>query len=54
MKIEDGSFILDEHSGGATFPTLRTRFSRRCVLFQMLRFAIINLKMIRVIFRSHS
>lgn len=38
----------------ATVPTGFTKYLRTCVLFQLLRFAIINLKMIRVIFRSHA
>nr|WP_320132707.1 hypothetical protein [uncultured Holophaga sp.] len=37
----------------ATKPTLLTRYIRTCIPWQMIRFARINLKMFRVIFKSH-
>lgn len=37
----------------ATQPTRFTRFLRTCILWQMFRFLIINLKMVRVISKSH-
>lgn len=30
-----------------------TKFMRKCVLWQIIRFIIINLKMVKVIFKSH-
>lgn len=44
----------DEAAMNATLPTPCTRYLRRSLLFQLWRFTIINLKMLRVIFRSHS
>jgi hypothetical protein len=40
-------------ASGATIPTRWTRFTRRCVSYQFYRFCAINLRMLRVIFRSH-
>jgi hypothetical protein len=37
----------------ATKPTAFTRFMRTCIPWQMVRFAVINLKMIRIIAKSH-
>jgi hypothetical protein len=37
----------------ATKPTAFTRFMRTCLPWQLVRFAVINLKMIRIIARSH-
>jgi hypothetical protein len=37
----------------ATKPTRFTRFMRTCIPWQMVRFAVINLKMIRIIAKSH-
>jgi len=37
----------------ATQPTAFTRFLRTCILWQMVRFALINLKMVRIILKSH-
>jgi hypothetical protein len=37
----------------ATQPTAFTRFLRTCILWQMVRFAFINLKMVRIILKSH-
>ena len=37
----------------ATQPTPFTRFLRTCVPWQMWRFLVINLKMVRVIRKSH-
>jgi hypothetical protein len=37
----------------ATRPTDFTRFLRTSILWQMVRFVVINLKMIRVIRKSH-
>ena len=45
---------FDVEALGATVPTRWTRFLRRCVSYQFMRFCVINLKMLRVITRSHS
>jgi hypothetical protein len=37
----------------ATKPTRFTVFMRTCLPWQLWRFAMINLKMVRIIFRSH-
>ena len=37
----------------ATKPTAFTRFMRTFIPWQMVRFAVINLKMLRLIVRSH-
>jgi hypothetical protein len=37
----------------ATKPTRFTRFMRTFIPWQMVRFAVINLKMLRIIARSH-
>jgi hypothetical protein len=37
----------------ATKPTAFTRFMRTFIPWQMVRFAVINLKMVRIIARSH-
>jgi hypothetical protein len=37
----------------ATKPTAFTRFMRTFIPWQMVRFAVINLKMLRLIARSH-
>ena len=37
----------------ATKPTRFTRFMRTCIPLQMVRFAVINLKMFRIIAKSH-
>jgi len=37
----------------ATKPTRFTRVMRTCIPWQMVRFAVINLKMLRIIARSH-
>jgi hypothetical protein len=37
----------------ATKPTALTRYIRTCIPWQMVRFVRINLKMFRVIFKSH-
>jgi hypothetical protein len=37
----------------ATKPTALTRFMRTFIPWQMVRFAVINLKMLRIIARSH-
>ena len=37
----------------ATKPTAFTRFMRTFIPWQMVRFAVINLKMLRIIARSH-
>jgi hypothetical protein len=37
----------------ATRPTGFTRFLRTCIPWQMFRFAVINLKMVRIILKSH-
>jgi hypothetical protein len=34
-------------------PTPFTKFMRNCVVWQLLRFAVINIKMIIVVVRSH-
>ncbi len=34
-------------------PTRFTRFMRTCILWQLVRFAVINLKMMRIIAMSH-
>lgn len=38
----------------ATVPTPLTRFWRTFVPYQLLRFLIINVKMLRLIFKSHA
>jgi hypothetical protein len=43
----------DEHAFYATHPTRRTLFLRTFLPWQLWRFAIINLKMIGIIRRSH-
>lgn len=35
------------------FPSKRVRFSRTCVLWQLWRFMVINLRMTRLLLRSH-
>lgn len=35
-------------------PTAMTKFFRTCVLWQLVRFVIINLKMLKVIAKGHS
>lgn len=55
--------MSDIHAGGeperlkesffATKPTAFTRFMRTFIPWQMVRFAVINLKMLRIIARSH-
>jgi hypothetical protein len=37
----------------ATVPTWLTVYMRTCIPWQMVRFAVINLKMLRMIRRSH-
>ncbi len=37
----------------ATQPTGFTRFLRTCILWQAVRFVFINLKMVRIILKSH-
>lgn len=37
----------------ATKPTAFTRFLRTCIPWQMFRFVVINLKMVKMIFKSH-
>lgn len=47
---------LQSHLGRpqyASKPTAMTRFLRTFLPWQMLRFVVINLKMIRIIWRSH-
>lgn len=34
-------------------PTGFTRFMRKCLIWQAIRFVVINLKMIRVVSKSH-
>ena len=48
-----GDLGRTQESFFATKPTGFTRFMRTCIPWQMVRFAIINLKMIRIIARSH-
>ncbi len=43
----------DPQFAAATLPTPATRFLRTFVPWQLLRFVIINLKMMRIIWRSH-
>lgn len=45
--------IHSEAASGATIPTMWTRYIRRCLPYQLYRFTAINLRMLRVIFRSH-
>ena len=35
-------------------PTAATRFWRRCILWQMVRFFILNLKIMRIVVGGHS
>ncbi len=37
----------------ATQPTALTRFLRTCIPWQMYRFAVLNLKMVRIILKGH-
>ena len=34
-------------------PSGLTKFMRKCVIWQLIRFAVINLKMVKIIFISH-
>lgn len=36
------------------FPTKSTVFWRKCIIWQLIRFAVINLKMIRIVAFGHS
>ncbi len=45
--------IADEAIASSPLPTPKTLARRRNVFFQFLRFAAINLKMMRVIARGH-
>ena len=36
------------------FPSKATLFWRRCVIYQLFRFAVLNLKMMRIIVGGHS
>jgi hypothetical protein len=44
---------FDSEAMGATVPTRWTKFLRGCVAYQIVRFIVINLKMLRVISKSH-
>lgn len=43
----------DEQFAAVPLPTRRTRWMRTFVPWQLMRFAVINLKMLRIIWRSH-
>ena len=43
----------DPQFAAATLPTPATRWMRTFLPWQLIRFAVINLKMIRIIWRSH-
>lgn len=55
MSPEPSSFEREQKAQAffATKPTAMTRFLRTCVPWQMVRFLVINLKMVRVIHKSH-
>ena len=55
MAIETTPFekMRKAQASFATQPTAFTRFLRTCILWQMFRFAVINLKMVRIILKSH-
>ena len=38
----------------ATLPTKTTRFFRKCIIWQIFRFFILNLKIMRIIVGGHS
>lgn len=56
MTTEETSFEQGRRAQGlfATKPTPFTRFLRTSILWQMVRFVVINIKMIKVIRKSHS
>lgn len=41
-------------SSYSTLPTRKTRFFRKCVIWQFFRFAVLNLKIMRIIVGGHS
>lgn len=43
----------DPQFAAAPIPTRRTRWMRTFLPWQLVRFAVINLKMLRIIWRSH-
>ncbi|MCV2394030.1 hypothetical protein OEB99_06910 [Actinotalea sp. M2MS4P-6] len=45
--------IADEAIASSPLPTPKTLARRRNVFFQLVRFAVINLKMVRVVARGH-
>ncbi len=55
MVTEYSSFEQGRRAQGffATKPTPFTKFLRTSILFQMVRFLVINIKMIKVIRKSH-
>jgi hypothetical protein len=50
MKVTD----INGPVAYATLPTPLTRFARTFVPYQILRFLVINVKMLRMIFKSHA
>lgn len=52
-KILQNIKPYDQKTFGAMIPGPFQQFLRTCVIWQLIRFAIINLKMIRVIAKSH-
>jgi hypothetical protein len=55
MSTEKSPFDLGRQAQAvyATKPTAGTKYLRTSILWQMVRFVVINLKMIRVIRKSH-
>jgi len=53
MKEEEVNFAKNEKFNTAMIPGATARFFRTCVIWQFIRFAIINLKMLVVVSKSH-
>ena len=52
MKIEEVNFAKEKFNT-TMIPGRTARFFRNCVIWQFIRFVIINLKMLTVVSKSH-
>lgn len=55
-KIKDAKEMAVPYSDRsfATVPTGWTKFKRSCIIFQLWRFAVINIKILRIVVGGHS
>jgi len=53
MKVEEVNFAKSDKFNLTMIPGKFARFLRTCVLWQLIRFIVINIKMIIVVRKSH-